>query len=268
MRNGDAFKFIRSVLLVLAAVVTIMFVFSPAPTLAQTCTFTNSGLDFGSVDLTPGIWGSKVWAHPPNHKVINMRLNASGTASRSRVIRGEIYAGQSGTPAGLYTSGFSGSHTLIAYAYRSVGNCALISSLGGIQLPFNVSANVLGTCTVSATDLNFGTTGILSANQDATNAISVTCSNLTPYTIGLDDGLNGIGSPTARRMVNGGASITYAIYQNAARTSPWGDTTGTNTISGTGTGSPQTYTTYGRVPAQTTPPAATYTDTVVVTVTY
>ncbi|MCR6502850.1 spore coat protein U domain-containing protein [Shinella sp. CPCC 101442] len=39
-------------------------------------------------------------------------------------------------------------------------------------------------------------------------------------------------------------------------------------MSGTGSGSQQDITIYGRVPAQNTPLAGTYTDTVVVTVTY
>ena len=48
----------------------------------------------------------------------------------------------------------------------------------------------------------------------------------------------------------------------------WGNTVGTNTIAGTGSGGSQSYTVYGRVPPQTTPAAATYTDTITVTVTY
>ncbi|WP_409528142.1 spore coat protein U domain-containing protein [Rhizobium sp.] len=39
-------------------------------------------------------------------------------------------------------------------------------------------------------------------------------------------------------------------------------------VTGTGTGSPQTLTVYGRVPAQNTPAPGTYSDTVVVTVSY
>jgi spore coat protein U-like protein len=39
-------------------------------------------------------------------------------------------------------------------------------------------------------------------------------------------------------------------------------------VSGTGIGSSQNYTVYGRVQAQTTPAPGTYTDTITVTVTY
>jgi spore coat protein U-like protein len=44
--------------------------------------------------------------------------------------------------------------------------------------------------------------------------------------------------------------------------------TGGALVSATGNGADQTFTIYGRVPAQTTPAPGTYTDTVTVTVTY
>lgn len=312
----------------------LSLVLSGIPTIshAQVCTFTNTGVNFGSVDLSSGsavlatgtftaactgfagervrvcanfndgsggvsgggdprqmtsgvnslnfniyknaaytnIWGSKVWAHPPTQKTINMRLNGAGTASKSRVIRNEIYSGQAGTPPGLYTSSFAGAHTQISYAYRFVGNCNVISGPSGIhvQVPFTVSANVLGACTVSATDLDFGTTGVLTSSNDTTNTISINCNNLLPYSISLNDGLSGVGDPTARKMVNGPNQITYGIYQDAAHLNPWGDNIGTNTVGGTGTGSVQSYTAHGRVPVQSTPTPGTYTDTIIVTVTY
>jgi spore coat protein U-like protein len=69
-------------------------------------------------------------------------------------------------------------------------------------------------------------------------------------------------------MTNGAATVSYSLYSNAARTTNWGNTVGTDTVAGTGTGSNQSYTVYGSVPAQTTPAPATYTDTITVTVTY
>ncbi len=216
------------------------------------------------------VWGSDVWPYPPRPKMIYVRLNGSGNGSTSVPIRGEIYAGQSGTPAGFYLSSFSTYHTLISYAYRrtNAGRCRVISGLGGVYVPFNVQANVVGACTVSASNLNFGTAGTLTSNVDTTNTISVSCSNLTPYSIGLDGGLSGSSDPTLRKMVNGPSDITYGIYQNSAHTIPWGNTTGTNTISGVGNGTTQNYTAYGRVAVQTTPEPGTYSDTIIVTMTY
>jgi spore coat protein U-like protein len=62
--------------------------------------------------------------------------------------------------------------------------------------------------------------------------------------------------------------VTYSLYSDSGRATVWGNTVGTNTVAGTGNGASQSYTVYGRAPAQTTPAAGTYTDTVTVTVTY
>jgi spore coat protein U-like protein len=68
-------------------------------------------------------------------------------------------------------------------------------------------------------------------------------------------------------MVNGTDTITYGLYTDVNRTDPWGAPPSDH-VSGTGNSNAQTLDVYGRVPAQTTPPTGTYTDTVVVTVTY
>jgi spore coat protein U-like protein len=58
------------------------------------------------------------------------------------------------------------------------------------------------------------------------------------------------------------------LYSDSGRTTNWGNTVGTDTVSGTGTGSAQSLTAYGRIPSQPTPAPATYSDTIVVTLTY
>ena len=48
---------------------------------------------------------------------------------------------------------------------------------------------VAATCTInSASTLNFGSVGVLSANTDQTSTIQVQCTNTTHYNIGLDAG--------------------------------------------------------------------------------
>jgi len=64
----------------------------------------------------------------------------------------------------------------------------------------------------------------------------------------------------------GASIITYGIYQDPARTQPWGDALGT-TLGDTGNGLAH-HITYGRVPPQTTPTPGTYTEAIVVTLTY
>jgi spore coat protein U-like protein len=134
---------------------------------------------------------------------------------------------------------------------------------------FTVQMTIATSCTiVSAATLNFGSQGVLVANVDQTTSIQVQCTNTTPYNIGLDAGTGSGATVTTRKMTSGGATINYSLYTDSARTTVWGNTVGTNTVSATGNGAAQSFTVFGRVPAQTTPAPATYTDTITVTVTY
>src|SRR5262249_55107081 len=118
---------------------------------------------------------------------------------------------------------------------------------------FTVSVTITATCTInSASTLNFGTQGVLGANVDQTSTIQVTCTNTTPYNIGLDAGTGTGATVTTRKLTSGGATVNYTLYSDSGRTTVWGNTIGTNTVAGTGNGSGQNYTVYGRIPAQTT----------------
>jgi spore coat protein U-like protein len=133
---------------------------------------------------------------------------------------------------------------------------------------FNVTVTIAATCVVtSATNLNFGSQGVLSANVNQTSTITVTCTNTTPYNIGLNQGVNG-SSVTTRQMSSGSALINYSLFSNSGMTTNWGNSVGTNTVAATGNGSAQAFTVYGQIPAQTTPAPGTYTDTITITVTY
>jgi spore coat protein U domain-containing protein, fimbrial subunit CupE1/2/3/6 len=90
---------------------------------------------------------------------------------------------------------------------------------------FNVQVTIAATCVVtSATNLNFGTQGVLAANIDQTSAINVTCTNTTPYNIGLDKGLNGASVTTRQMKAGGPALINYSLFSDAGRTVNWGNT--------------------------------------------
>jgi spore coat protein U-like protein len=132
-----------------------------------------------------------------------------------------------------------------------------------------VRLTVTSSCVInSAATLNFGSHGVLVSNVDSTSTLSVQCTSGTPYNIGLNAGLGSGATVAVRKMTNGSSTINYSLYTTVARTTVWGNTVGTNTVAGTGNGAAQSYTVYGRVPAQTTPAAAVYTDTITVTVTY
>jgi len=132
-----------------------------------------------------------------------------------------------------------------------------------------VSATVQSTCLITAGSMAFGTyTGV---QADSTATISVTCTNTTPYTIGLNAGL-GV-TPTAtvttRHMTGpAAANLNYGLYSDAGRANNWGLTPGTDTVAGTGNGAAQPLTLYGRVAAAQFVAPGAYTDTVTATVTY
>lgn len=134
---------------------------------------------------------------------------------------------------------------------------------------FQVTATVVASCAVDAADLAFGAYDPVSSSPlDAATTVDVHCTNGTSYVVALDAGV-GVGATIgARRMTNGGQTLVYALYQNAGRTTLWGETSGVDTVAGTGSGAVQALTVYARAPAQQTATAGSYADTITVTVTY
>ena len=138
---------------------------------------------------------------------------------------------------------------------------------------FTVSITIVATCdVVTSNPLNFGNSiGLLNSNIDATATFSVQCTNGTPYEIELNAGSNAATplDTTTRRMENGGVYVSYNLYQNSGRTTQWGtQAEGAESTGGTGNGSAQSYTVYGRVPAQTTPAPGVYDDVIQIAVQY
>jgi spore coat protein U-like protein len=143
------------------------------------------------------------------------------------------------------------------------------NALTSVTSTFTSQLTVTSACVINSTStMDFGSQGVLTANVDTTSTIAVQCTNTTPYNIGLDAGLGTGATVAMRKMSNGANTINYLLYSDSGRTTVWGNTAGSNTVAGTGNGASQNYTVYGRVPAQTTPAAAAYTDTITVTVTY
>lgn len=131
-----------------------------------------------------------------------------------------------------------------------------------------VTASVVAACSVSAGSMAFG-----AYSEDAVSGtanLTVNCTNAAPYTIGLGTGL-GSGATTTTRVLTGsiaGTTLNYDLYQDAALTTPWGDTVDTDTYAGTGSGADQSIAVYGQIPANQNGSVGDYTDTVAVTVNY
>jgi spore coat protein U-like protein len=156
----------------------------------------------------------------------------------------------------------------VAVAFAPAGKAATVSG------NFQVQATVVSACLVTATTLNFGNSidpTVASVPVDATTTMSVTCTSTTPYNIALNAGVNAGGASNfaTRTIKTGTHTLGYQLYLDSGRATVWGDGTATTSqLGGTGIGSAQTLTIYGRLPSLTGAVPGTYTDTVTVTVTY
>ncbi|MDP9873864.1 Csu type fimbrial protein [Agrobacterium tumefaciens] len=155
--------------------------------------------------------------------------------------------------------------SLAALVFTPASSLAQVASTN-----FTVQITIQAACQInSAGNLNFGTNGVIGSDIDATSDVIVQCTASTPFSLGLSAGA-GSGATVANRLMTSpaGATISYSLYTTAAHSTVWGNTVGTDRQMGTGTGAPQTFTVYGRVPAQTTPAVGVYTDTVTATLNY
>jgi spore coat protein U-like protein len=207
------------------------------------------------------LWGS--WQ--TGYDTAGVQLDVARRSTTPITIYGKLFGSQQTVAPGSYSSTFTANPFV---QYGNIGAASCPTGARTANTSTTATATILSSCNVSATNLNFGTASVLTANVDATSTLSVQCSNALPYTVALNGGNSGAVNPTLRKMANGPAQITYGLYRDAARSLPWGSTAGTNTASGTGNGLVQALTVFGRVPAQTTPAPGLYQDTIVVTLTY
>lgn len=133
---------------------------------------------------------------------------------------------------------------------------------------FNVNANVAKACNIAASSLNFGV--YAGALLNSTSTISITCTTKTTYDVGLDAGISSGATVTNRSMTGPNSYLLgYNLFRDSNYTLNWGNTAGSDTVSGTGTGIVQSLTVYGQVPAgQTGQPPGNYSDTITATITY
>ncbi len=160
----------------------------------------------------------------------------------------------------------AGALALIGLGVALCGNASAATATADMS----VSATVVASCSVSAGALAFGSYSGSAVTSSA--ALSVTCTNDAPYTIALGAGSGTDATTSARLLTNASDStstLSYGLYQDSSYATTWGDTTGTDTLAGTGTGAAQAITVYGKIAAnQLTASTGTYADTVVVTVNY
>ena len=208
------------------------------------------------------VWGTAADAglgasHP-------IAVPVSGTTAGITVrLYGLIPGNQAAAPVGNYRSDLSATDSVFIY---SEGALDCVTPVGGTDTaaPFAVTAEVAADCLIVASNLDFGTAGVIGANIDAATNMRVTCTPGAHYAISLDGGRSGATDPEARLMTSGSMTVVYGLYSDATRASPWGVAT---PVEGDGDGTRQSLQVYGRIPPQAAEPGA-YSDTVVVTITY
>jgi len=172
----------------------------------------------------------------------------------TNVRRAARFAATALTSASLFAAGFAD---------------AAIYSTGNKTSTFDVTMKIIADCIISANPLDFGQTqGVLQTTVTANTTLNVTCTSTTPYNVGLNAG-TGAGSSTSARLMSGTGGNTSTVAFNLNMTSGggnWGNTQGTDTLSGTGSGVAQNLTVYGQVPVQSTPQPDTYKSTITATV--
>lgn len=189
-----------------------------------------------------------------------------GTATQNVTLYGRVNGNQPTAAIGNYVSQWLGATNAQARYVNGTQACA--AGMGtDAGLTFQAIATVTPMCLLQKpADLNFGTRSNLGTVTDATTAINLTCTRAASYSVELDRGLNNNGVNRNMRLNTGTATVNYELYRDPARSQVW--RTGSNALTGTGTGVVQSLIVYGRIPTQATPAQGAFTDTVTVTVTF
>lgn len=153
------------------------------------------------------------------------------------------------------------------------GICLGTPQTGTVAVTTQVTMTVTTDCiTISAPDVNFGSAPLVSNFPSVSQSVSITCTKGSTYTLGINNGVNA-GAGTVRKMVNGSNAMSYDIYKGST-SNRWGSTgterwasSAASSVSSDGTVSTYGYTAR-MLSGQSTPPAGTYTDTLVVDVAF
>ena len=266
------------------------------PAVAQNCTISTTNVNFGNYmgsTVSPG--SSPLSVTCPSGDTYQILLDAGQGSGASTTVR-KMTNGNYALSYGLYQNaahttnwgnssgsgyeqgtGTGSAQTFYVYPQLTSGqqvppgtytDTISVSTNYNGTATFTVTATVVANCTLSAGALAFGNY-VPTAQTLTTTTISVTCTNTTTYNIGLDGGTGSQSSGYTRYMTGpGGAEIPYHFFSDSARSTQWGNTVGTDTVAGTGTGSAQVLTVYGIIYTSHYVTPGSYTDTVTATVTY
>jgi spore coat protein U-like protein len=202
-------------------------------------------------------------------------ISGDVTVSTTVPVYGRITANQPTTPSvansdTVYKQDFTAAQTLLnpGFYLLFAPSCGSVTATTG-SFPFEANATVTNNCNITATNVAFASTGLLSNALSAAGALSVQCTNGDAYRISLDGGSStNVGARTMQRSGGGGA-VGYQLYLDSQDKTAWGDgSAGTTMVTGTGSGAAQIIPVYGVVPVQGTPAPGTYSDTITATISF
>ncbi len=281
----------------LAFALFLLLAFVARPAAAYSCSAYASGIAFGSyfgsvVDIT-----GTVTVTCTSGQAYDIALNAglaSGATVTTRSMQNgsallgyQMFSnagytanwGNSSTTGWVAGTGTGSAQVYTIYAQIPAGESGaletytdsptasiIVSGVTAATAQFSVTATIVKGCSTSATNLAFG--NYTGAVNNSTSTVSVNCTSGTPYTVGLSAGLASGATVTTRKMQNGSALLNYGLFSNSGHTTNWGNTSATNWVSGTGSGSAQGITVYGQIPAAQYVTPGSYADTITVSVTY
>ncbi len=216
---------------------------------------------------------STVYAYPGADK-FNIPYSTANGGSSTTTTYAKIISSPASLPPGTYVDTYSNANEATAtFDTWNTANppviCGVNAFYTGVPIVFTVQVTLPVSCLIGATPLSFGSHTVLNANFDAMATLTATCTNLANYSVALSAGGATGATVTTRKMTGpGGATIAYGLYQDASHSVNWGNTVGTDAVSGQGTGLAQTLTVYGRIPPQTSKGVGNYADTVIATLWY
>src|SRR5262249_58043635 len=132
-----------------------------------------------------GSWGRVVTAYGSGGVQFDLPLGGAGSASHTFTVYARILAAQNTRQPAIYT--WTGTSPAMVYSNSgsSCPNNGSTTSSSGTTWTATIAAN----CNVSATNINFGTSGsFISSAINSTGKVTAQCTNTTPYSIGLDNG--------------------------------------------------------------------------------
>ncbi|MHC8344950.1 Csu type fimbrial protein [Pseudomonas sp. RT6P73] len=181
----------------------------------------------------------------------------------------------SNVAAGVYSETLSIFWNWNYCAGIGAGSICLGRDIGSGTATVTVNMTVANDCTITAPNISFGSAPVVSGFTAVTGqTINLACTKGSAYTVGLDDGQHAAGIGGRRRMISGANYLAYDIFKSAG-TTRWGSVGSARRASsdaevnpgnGLGTGS-QVFNYNAKIYTdQTTPPAGTYLDSVILDV--